>query len=198
MVRRLRLCMKVRVGEQRPPGSPYVTTAALVAVAGAIALIASLWLDRVRARSFEDFYGVYGGRLGIPEAVPEDPRLDPLPGWFFPISAAGQVVLALIAWQLAEVARLRPAVLAQRNGYDAAVVACAGVLVLWVLGTVVLYPGVVDPWLDQDGPFTRLAGTWLAAAAAVVTAAGLVGLALAGRSARRSALILPPDASNAP
>src|SRR4051812_43833184 len=49
-------------------------------------------------------------RLGIPESIPEDAALAGLPGWFFPASAAGQMVLAWLACWLAEVARVRPAV----------------------------------------------------------------------------------------
>jgi hypothetical protein len=82
------------------------------------------------------------------------------------------------------VVRLRPDLVT--NGEDFAVKAagCAVALALWTLGTVVLYPGVLDPWVDQAGPFTRLAGTWVAAAAAFVTAAALLMTAARARSAR--------------
>jgi hypothetical protein len=46
-----------------------VRRAALLTALGAAVLVASLWLPRVRAVSFEDFYDTYGGRLGIPEAI---------------------------------------------------------------------------------------------------------------------------------
>ena len=34
---------------------------------GAGVLVASLWLYRVEPQSKEDFYSIYGGRLGIPD-----------------------------------------------------------------------------------------------------------------------------------
>ncbi len=138
-------------------GRPSRAAATLIVV-GAAVLVASLWLPRVRPESFEDFYGTYGGRLGIPTGIPDDPELDPLPGWFFPIPAAGQVVLAWLASYVA----LRP----DRG----AAIATAVAIVLWVLGAVVLFPGLDAP------PFERLAGTWVAAAAAAVTALGLLAL----------------------
>jgi hypothetical protein len=150
---------------------------AVLVAAGAGVLVATLWLHRVKAQSYEDFYGVYGGRLGIPKSIPEDPALAGLPGWFFPVSAAGQMLLAWFAWRLAAVARLRPDLLAAGAGYRARATGCAVALVLWVLGTVVLYPGVLDPWVDEAGPFTRLTGTWVAATATGVTAAALMALA---------------------
>jgi hypothetical protein len=151
---------------------------------GAGVLVASLWLQRVRPLSYEDFYGVYGGRLGIPRSIPEDRALDGLPGWFFPVSAAGQVLLACLAWRLAMVFRLRPDMVTSDEAFAVKAAGCASALVLWTLGTVVLYPGVLDPWVDQAGPFTRLAGTWVAAAAAFVTATALLVTAARARSAR--------------
>jgi hypothetical protein len=56
-------------------------------------------------------------------------------------------------------------------------VACALSLVLWTLGAVVLFPGQLDPWVGNAGPFTRLAGTWIALAAAIMTAIGLAAVA---------------------
>jgi hypothetical protein len=109
----------------------------MVAV-GAGVLVASLWLHRVKPQSYEDFYGVYGGRLGIPKSIPENAALVGLPGWFFPVSAAGQMLLAWLAWRLAEAARLRPDLLAKDENFTAKAVACAVALILWVLGTVVL------------------------------------------------------------
>jgi hypothetical protein len=126
--------------------------------------VASLWLPRVEAESFEDFYGTYGGRLGIHDEIPEDAELPRLPGWFFPVPAAGQVALAWLATYVA----WRPA--------PGAAIATAVGLVLWVLGAVVLFPGLDAP------PFERLAGTWVAAAATAVTAAGLAVLARQGGS----------------
>jgi hypothetical protein len=144
---------------------------------GAGLLIGSLWLHRVEPQSKEDFYGIYGGRLGIPASVPEHASLDPLPGWFFPISSAGQVLLAWVAWRLANVLRLRPDLVASDNQFAAKTAGCAVALVLWILGTVVLSPGVTDPWVDEAGPFTRLAGTWVAAIATAITAGALLVIA---------------------
>jgi hypothetical protein len=55
--------------------------------------------------------------------------------------------------------------------------------VLWTLGAVVLFPDALDPWVAQSGPFTRLAGTWIALAAAVMTALGLLAIAVQARRA---------------
>ena len=143
-----------RVGR---PGRAFAVLTAL----GAAVLVASLWLPRIKPESFEDFYGTYGGRLGIPEEIPEDAELADLPGWFFPVPAAGQVILAWLATYVA----LRPECVNL-----GAAVATAIALVLWVLGAVVLFPGLDAP------PFERLAGTWVAAAGAAVTAAGLLAL----------------------
>jgi hypothetical protein len=57
---------------------------------GAGAVVASLWLHRAEPQSFEDFYSVYGGHLGIPDSVPQGAQIDPLPGWFFPLTALGK------------------------------------------------------------------------------------------------------------
>ena len=160
---------------------------ALVVAVGAGVLVATLWLHRVKPQSYEDFYGVYGGRLGIPKSIPEDGALAGLPGWFFPVSAAGQMLLAWLAWRLAEVARLRPDLLTDDASFPAKAAGCAVALILWVLGTVVLYPGVLDPWVDEAGPFTRLAGTWVAATATGVTAAALLALARQAASERQPA-----------
>jgi hypothetical protein len=168
-------------------GTRYVARTALMVAVGAGVLVASLWLHQVKPQSFEDFYGVYGGRLGIPESIPEDAALVGLPGWFFPVSAAGQMLLAWLAWRLADVARLRPDRLAEDGDFTAKAAGCAVALILWVLGAVVLFPGVLDPWVDEAGPFTRLGGTWVAAIAAGVTAAALLALAGQARSERRSA-----------
>jgi hypothetical protein len=153
--------------------------------AGAAVLVASLWLHRVEPQSYEDFYSVYGGRLGIPESIPEGRSLDGLPGWFFPISAAGQVLLAAVAWSLALVVSLRPDVAAGDANFAAKAAGCGIALGLWTLGSVVLYPGVLDPWVDEAGPFTRLPGTWVAAAAGWVTAAALLAIAAGSQSVRR-------------
>jgi hypothetical protein len=61
---------------------------------------------------------------------------------------------------------------------EALIVGCA--LALWVLGAVVLYPGLDAP------PFERLAGTWVAAAGAAAAVLGLCGLAAASQAARRA------------
>jgi hypothetical protein len=151
---------------------------------GAGVLVASLWLHRVQPQSKEDFYSIYGGRLGIPGSIPEDAALDALPGWFFPVSAAGQVLLAWIAWRLADVVRLRPDLVASDEQFAVKSAGCAVALVLWTLGTVVLFPGVLDPWVDQAGPFTRLAGTWVAAIATAVTAGALLLIAARSRRSR--------------
>src|SRR3954447_8683411 len=98
--------MTARPAQSRGGAQRVGWPASAVAV-GAGVLVASLWLHRVEPQSYEDFYSVYGGRLGIPESIPEDPALDGLPGWFFPVSAAGQVLLACAAWRLALVVRLR-------------------------------------------------------------------------------------------
>jgi hypothetical protein len=132
-----------------------MSRAALVVTVGAAALVASLWLPRVEAESFEDFYGTYGGRLGIPDEIPEGAGLPTLPGWFFAVPAAGQVALAWLATYVA----WRPA--------PRAALPTAGALVLWVLGAVVLFPGLDAP------PFEGLFGRWVAAAATAVTGAGL-------------------------
>src|SRR3954454_15869830 len=108
---------------------------------GTVVLVASLWLHRVRARSFEDFYSIYGGRLGIPDSIPPNAALSGLPGWFFPVSAAGQVLFAYLAWRLAYIARLRPDLAAGDELFAFKSTTCALGLVLWTLGTVVLFPG---------------------------------------------------------
>jgi hypothetical protein len=149
-------------------------------VLGVGVLVASLWLHRVKPVSFEDYYGTYAGRLGIPAEIPQDARLPGLPGWFFAVPAAGQVVLAALAARVAMVARLRPERLtASRDlGIEALTIAC--VLALWVLGAVVLFPGLDAP------PFERLAGTWVAAGGAAAAAVGLVGLAATSWSLRHA------------
>lgn len=102
-------------------------------------------------------------------------------GWFFPISVAGQVA---VAWSLALIVRLRPGVAAGDANFAAKAAGCGIALGLWTLGSVVLYPGVLDPWVDEAGPFTRLPGTWVAAAAGWVTAAALLAIAARSRSVR--------------
>jgi hypothetical protein len=164
--------------------SPASVWPASVVSVGAGLMVASLWLQRVTPQSFEDFYSIYGGRLGIPDSIPPNAYLDPLPGWFFPLAAAGQVLFAALAWRIAILARLRPDLAAADDGFTAKAVACALALLLWTLGAVVLYPGVVDPWVDQAGPFSRLTGTWIALAAAVMTALGLFAIAVNNRRAR--------------
>jgi len=139
---------------------------------GAVVLVASLWLPRVQLSSFEDFYGAFGGRIGIPDEIPSQPRLDGLPGWFFPVPAAGQVLLSWLAWRLAITVRLRPEVCADDRAFPAKASAVALALAVWILGTVVLYPGLDAPSMD------RLAGTWIATAAGAVAAAGLLALAV--------------------
>ena len=157
---------------------------ATLTVLGAGVLVASMWLDRVKPVSFEDYYGTYGGRLGIPKEIPQDRELAGLPGWFFAVPAAGQVLLAALAARVAMIARLRPERLAASGalGVQAAVIGC--VLALWVLGAVVLFPGLDAP------PFERLAGTWVAAGSAAAAVIGLAGLAATSRSLRRG----PPAA----
>jgi hypothetical protein len=82
------------------------------------------------------------------------------------------------------IARLRPQRLVASGalGVQAAVIGC--VLALWVLGAVVLFPGLDAP------PFERLAGTWVAAAGAAAAVVGLLGLAATSWSLRRA----PPAA----
>jgi hypothetical protein len=138
---------------------------------GAVVLVASLWLPRVQLSSFEDFYGEFGGRLGIPNQIPPDARLDGLPGWFFPVPAAGQVLLAWLAWRLAITVHLRPDACVRDRAFPAKAAAVALALAAWILGTVVLYPGLDAPSMD------RLAGTWIAAAAGSAAALGLLALA---------------------
>src|SRR4051812_14387465 len=137
--------------------SPRVRWATSVVAFGAVILVASLWLHRVRAESFEDFYSVYGGRLGIPESIPPNAALNGLPGWFFPVSAAGQVLFAGLAWRLAYIARLRPDLAAGDELFAFKSTTCALGLVLWTLGTVVLFPGEIDT-AGATGPFDRLPG----------------------------------------
>lgn len=162
-----------------------VQAAAAAVSLGAGVLVAGLWLPRVEAESLEDFYSVYGGRLGIPESIPAGTPLSGLPGWFFPVSAAGQVLLAGLAWRLAFVARLRPDLAADDELFAFKCTACAVALVLWTLTTVVLFPGEIDT-AGATGPFERLPGTWVAAAATGVAAAGLLAIASRARIRREA------------
>jgi hypothetical protein len=153
---------------------------ALVVMVGAGVLVASLWLPRAELSSFEDFYGTYGGRLGIPEGIPADARLDGLPGWFFPVPAAGQLLLAGLAWQLALVVRLRPDRVIDDRAFPLKAAAVGSALILWILGAVVFYPGLDAPSMD------RLAGTWVAAGSGGTAGAVLLGLAADTVRERRS------------
>lgn len=142
---------------------------------GAGVLVASLWLHRVEPESFEDFYSIYGGRLGIPDSIPSDTPLSGLPGWFFSVSAAGQVLFAFLAWRLAYTVRLRPDLAAADETFTFKCTTCALAMALWTLLTVVLFPGEIDTAGDS-GPFDRLPGTWVAATATGIAAAGLLAL----------------------
>jgi hypothetical protein len=143
----------------------------LVVMVGAGVLVASLWLPRVELSSFEDFYGAYGGRLGIPEEIPADPRLDGLPGWFFPVPAAGQLLLAWLASLFALVVRLRPERVIDDRASPLKAAAIGSALILWILGAVVFFPGLDAP------PMDRLVGTWIAAGSGGVAGVALLALA---------------------
>jgi hypothetical protein len=167
----------------------YVRWLAASTAAGAIGVVAALWTHHARPQSIEDFYSTYDGRFGIPtlDALRADAaNLDPLPGWFFERAAAGQMLLALIALWLAAIAGLRPDALARHRTYWSAALSCALALAIWVVLFVLLFPGLLDPWVDIAGPFDLLAGAWVAAAAALVTALSLLALAWRSRRACRA------------
>jgi hypothetical protein len=128
-------------------------------------------------RVFEDFYGTYGGALGIPSEVPEGADLPGLPGWFFLVPAAGQLVLAWLALRIGLVARVRPELLRTDDAFEPLGVAL--LIAGWTVDAVVAFPRLDGP------PFRRLFGTWVAVSAAVLMCVGLVGLASgAARDAR--------------
>ncbi len=145
-------------------------------VGGALLLLTSTFLPRVRPESGEDFFQTYYHGDGPPPSMETLPTVD---AWFFTVPALGTLVLVLAGLGVAGAVLLRSD-LAPRLATPAAWT--AGLLALWTLLTTVLFPGLDAP------PFERLPATWLAGAAALATSAGLAGIAwLSGR--------IPPQSS---
>jgi hypothetical protein len=146
-----------------------VRRSAWVTVVGALALLATMFLPRVRPESGEDFFQDYYHADGPPPSMEELPEVN---AWFFTVPALGTLVLVLAALGLAGAVLLRPDFAPPRAAPAAWT---AALLALWTLTTTVLFPGLDAP------PFHRLPATWLASAAAMATSAALAGLAAVAR-----------------
>lgn len=136
-------------------------------------LLASMWLPRVEATSYEDFFGEFYGTYP-PNGIREYglPRSS---AWFFARQTVIDLPLILASMACGYTAWLRPDI-AKRRGFLLVTKALAACLVSWVLLTSVLVPGFTGI------PVRRLPAAYLAVVSAVATSAGLLSLGVLSRT----------------